>query len=57
MSRFKKGKKEDTENSRPVSLNSVCWKVREIVSKHRKDEEIISSSQHGIAKGSGKVGE
>ena len=26
---FKKGKKEDTENSRLVRLNSICWKVME----------------------------
>jgi len=29
MSRSKKGKKEDTENSRLVRLNSICWKVME----------------------------
>ncbi|KGL74896.1 RNA-directed DNA polymerase from mobile element jockey, partial [Tinamus guttatus] len=43
---FKKGKKEDTGNYRPVSLTSIRGKVMEqlvlaVVSKHMKDKEVL----------------
>ncbi|GAB0199938.1 mitochondrial enolase superfamily member 1 [Grus japonensis] len=49
---FKKGKKEDPGNYRPVSLNSIPGKVMEqlilgVINKHI-EEKVIGSGQHGF---------
>ena len=53
---FRKGKKYNPGNYRPVSLTSIPWKVveqliLEAISRHIKDKKTIRSSQHGFAKG------
>lgn len=53
---FRKGKKEDLGNCRPVSLASILGKVIEqlildAVSRHVKDKRVIRGSQHGFTKG------
>ncbi|PKU31932.1 rna-directed dna polymerase from mobile element jockey- hypothetical protein [Limosa lapponica baueri] len=53
---FKKGKKEDPGNYRPVSLASVPGKVMEqlildVISKHVDEKKVIGSVQHGFIKG------
>ncbi|PKU36575.1 rna-directed dna polymerase from mobile element jockey- hypothetical protein [Limosa lapponica baueri] len=53
---FKKGKKEDPGNYRPVSLTSIPGKMMErlilgIISKHLEEKKAIRSSQHGFTKG------
>ncbi|PKU36877.1 rna-directed dna polymerase from mobile element jockey- hypothetical protein [Limosa lapponica baueri] len=53
---FKKGKKEDPGNCRPVSLTSIPGKMMEelilgILSKHMEEKKAIRSSQHGFTKG------
>ena len=53
---FRKGKKEDVGNSRPVSLTSVPRKVMEqpivdAISKQLEEKKAIGRSQHGSTKG------
>jgi len=53
---FKKGKKEDPGNYRPVSLTSIPGKVMEqlildVTSKQVEENKVIKSSQHGFTKG------
>ncbi|GAB0205877.1 mitochondrial enolase superfamily member 1 [Grus japonensis] len=53
---FKKGKKEDPGNYRPVSLNSIPGEMMEqlilgVINKHVEEKKVIGSGQHGFTKG------
>ncbi|GAB0206374.1 mitochondrial enolase superfamily member 1 [Grus japonensis] len=53
---FKKGRKEDPGNCRPVSLTSIPRKVMEqlilgVINKHVEEKKVIGSGQHGFTKG------
>ncbi|GAB0177989.1 mitochondrial enolase superfamily member 1 [Grus japonensis] len=53
---FKKGKEEDLENYRPVSLTSIPGKVMEqlflgVISKDVEEKKVIRSGQHEFTKG------
>lgn len=52
---FKKAKKEDPGNYRPVSFTSIPGKMMEqlilnVISKHMEEKKVIRSSQHGFTK-------
>jgi len=53
---FKKGKKKEPGNYRPISLNSIPGKMIEqlildVIIKQVEEKKVIRSSQHGFTEG------
>ena len=48
---FKKGKKEDPGNYRPVNLTSILGKIMQLIIKQVEEKKFLRSSQHGFTKG------
>ena len=53
---YKKGRKDDPGNYRPVTLTSVPGKLMEqlmlsTITQHMRDDQVIRPSQHGFMKG------
>ena len=53
---FRKGKKEEPGNDRPVSLTSMPGKIMEkvilgVIEKHLRETAVIGHSQHGFTRG------
>lgn len=53
---FKKGKKEDPDNYRPVSLHSVSGKIMEktilgVIEKHFRGNAVVGQNKHEFVKG------
>uniref|UniRef100_A0A8B9VCW6 RNA-directed DNA polymerase from mobile element jockey n=1 Tax=Anas zonorhyncha TaxID=75864 RepID=A0A8B9VCW6_9AVES len=48
---YKKGRRADPGNYRPVSLTSVPGKLMDIIMRHLQGKQVIKPSQHGVIKG------
>lgn len=49
---YKKEKKKDLRNDRPVILTSVSWKIIEqmLLQRHNENKEVIDHNQHSFTK-------